>query len=241
MGIIGKIFKLIFFLIFLFIVTSVGSVFLYKYAEVTYSPLMFIRMYQQKNAGKDIKMEHHWVPLKEMSVYLPIAVIASEDQNFLKHNGFDIDAIQSIVVKEYMQSGIAGIKQGKMRGGSTISQQTAKNVFLWPNSSWIRKGFEAYFTFLIEKIWSKQRIMEIYLNTIEMGNGIYGADAVAKEHFDTTAKELTRDQCAMIAASLPNPLKMNSANPSEYMLKRQKWIKAQMKTIPVFELDDTNK
>jgi monofunctional biosynthetic peptidoglycan transglycosylase len=122
-------------------------------------------------------------------------------------------------------------ERGRIRGGSTISQQTAKNVFLWPSSTWVRKGFEAYFTVLIEIVWGKQRIMEVYLNSIEMGDGIYGADAVAEQHFNTTAKELTKAQCALIAATLPNPRRFNSAKPSAYMLKRQKRILHEMKFV----------
>ena len=123
-------------------------------------------------------------------------------------------------------------KEGKrQRGASTISQQTAKNVFLWPQSSWVRKGFEAYFTLLIELLWSKDRIMEVYLNSIEMGDGIYGAEAVAKAHFGTSAKNLTREQCALIAATLPNPIKYNSARPSPYVYKRQRAILRQMKNL----------
>ena len=116
-------------------------------------------------------------------------------------------------------------------GASTISQQTAKNVFLWPGRSWVRKGFEVYFTALIELMWPKERIMEVYLNSIEMGNGIYGAQAVAEEHFNTDAKDLTKAQCALIAATLPNPRKFSSKNPSAYMLKRQKRILREMKYV----------
>lgn len=119
-------------------------------------------------------------------------------------------------------------------GASTISQQTAKNVFLWPGRSWIRKGFEIYFTALIELFWSKQRIMEVYLNFIEMGEGIYGVEAVAEEHFHTTAKNLTRQQCALIAATLLNPRKFSSKNPSSYMLKRQGRILREMNYVKSF-------
>ena len=122
-----------------------------------------------------------------------------------------------------------------MHGASTITQQTAKNVFLWPGRSWLRKGLEAYFTVLIELTWSKQRIMEVYLNSIEMGNGIYGADAVAREHFGKKASELSRDECALIAATLPNPRVYSSKHPSPYMLKRQRQIKQQMRHIPLLE------
>ena len=168
-------------------------------------------------------MYHAWVPLEEISPYLSTAVMASEDQAFLDHNGFDKKAIKA-AAKDYLDG-------KRRRGGSTISQQTAKNVFLWPNSSWLRKGLETYFTFLIELFWSKERIMEVYLNTIEMGDGIYGAQAVAQRNFDTNASELTKRQCALIAATLPNPLKFSSKDPSPYMRKRQRQILKQMSYI----------
>ena len=126
----------------------------------------------------------------------------------------------------------------RKRGASTISQQTAKNVFLWPQSSWVRKGLEVYFTFLIELFWSKERIMEVYLNSIEMGNGIYGAQATAKNKFGTTADKLTRGQCALIAATLPNPIRFNSAKPSSYILKRQSQILRLMNLVPKFPPDE---
>ena len=157
---------------------------------------------------------------------MPVAVMASEDQRFLKHHGFDYNAIE--------KAAIHNMKGGKRHGASTISQQTAKNVFLWPGRSWIRKGFEVYFTFLIEMMWSKQRIMEVYLNSIEMGDGIYGVDAVAEYHFNTTASQLSRSQCALIAATLPNPRRFNSAAPGEYMRKRQRQIEHEMRFIPSF-------
>lgn len=139
---------------------------------------------------------------------------------------FDFKAVR----QAYMEH----LEGGRRRGGSTISQQTAKNVFLWPKSTWVRKGFEVYFTVLIELLWSKERIMEVYLNSIEMGNGIYGAEAVAQLHFGCTADELTRAQCALVAATLPNPRKYNSASPSRYMMKRQRQIMREMKHIPLF-------
>lgn len=161
-----------------------------------------------------------------MSIYMPVAVMASEDQRFLTHNGFDFIEINKTIKER---------KTGKrFRGGSTISQQTAKNVFLWPKQSWVRKGLEAYFTVLIEFIWGKERIMEVYLNSIEMGDGIYGVEAVAQQHFGRRAITLTRPNCALIAATLPNPLKFSSKEPSSYMLKRQTAIMAQMRHIDVF-------
>jgi monofunctional biosynthetic peptidoglycan transglycosylase len=151
--------------------------------------------------------------------------MASEDQRFLKHHGFDYKAIEKATKRN---------KTGKrMLGASTISQQTAKNVFLWPGRTWVRKGLEAYFTVLIELMWSKQRIMEVYLNSIEMGDGIYGVEAVAQEHFNCSAKELTRANCALIAATLPNPRVYSSKYPSDYMVKRKYAIMKQMKFIPI--------
>ncbi len=192
---------------------------------VYYTPLMFIRLYQQSKADKPWTLHHHWVPLEEISPSLPLAVIASEDARFMQHNGFDYKAIEHAAMRN--------IKHPEKRkvGASTISQQTAKNVFLWPGRSWIRKGFEVYFTVLIELMWSKERIMEVYLNSIEMGDGIYGAEAVALWHFGTHAADLTKPQCALIAATLPNPLRFNSASPSPYMLKRQQRILHEMKFV----------
>lgn len=210
-------------IVIFFFASTILAVVAYRWIPVYFTPLMFIRCYQQASRGEEVRMRHHWVPLSEMSKYMPVAVMASEDQRFMEHHGFDFDAIDK-AIKEH--------KDGKrQRGGSTISQQTAKNVFLWPEASWVRKGLEAYFTVLIELCWSKQRIMEVYLNSIEMGDGIYGAEAVAQWHFATTAAGLTRQQCALIAATLPNPLRFSSKNPSKYMLRRQTWIMRQMKHI----------
>ena len=155
-----------------------------------------------------------------------MAVIASEDNRFAEHNGFDFVEIRKAMKENKTRK--------RKRGASTISQQTAKNVFLWPKSSWVRKGFEVYFTFLIELFWSKERIMEVYLNSIEMGNGIYGAQATAQIKFGTTAAKLTRGQCALIAPPLPNPIRFNSAKPSPYILKRQKQILRLMNLVPKF-------
>ena len=196
----------------LFFGSTILAVLVYKWCPVYVTPLMFIRCAQQVSRGEKIRLKHHWVPLDSMSIYMPVAVMASEDQRFLDHNGFDFIEINKTL--EERRSG------KRFRGGSTISQQTAKNVFLWPKASWLRKGLEAYFTVLIEFIWGKERIMEVYLNSIEMGDGIYGAEAVAQQHFGRRAITLTRPNCALIAATLPNPLKFSSKNPSNYMLKR---------------------
>jgi len=190
---------------------------------------MFIRLGQQIVNGETPKLKHRGVDMDRMSDNLPLAVWASEDQKFTEHNGFDFAQIK-IAFQERS-------KGKRERGASTISQQTAKNVFLWPSHSWLRKGLEVYFTILIETFWSKNRIMEVYLNTIEMGDGIYGAEAVALEHFGVPAERLTRNQCAMIAVSLPNPRKMDSAHPTSYMYHRQSWVLQQMRWLGEFPKD----
>ena len=186
---------------------------------------MFIRLAQQSAADQPLTLHHHWVPLDEISPSLPVAVIASEDARFMEHNGFDYKAIEQAAIRNMKHP------EKVKHGASTISQQTAKNVFLWPGRSWIRKGLEVYFTVLIEFMWSKERIMEVYLNSIEMGNGIYGASAVAEYHFNTTADQLSRQQCALIAVSLPNPRRMNSADPTSYMRRRQQRILREMRFV----------
>lgn|SRR5574344_112662 len=207
--------------------STILAVVAYRFIPVYFTPLMFIRCFQQVCSGDELKMKHHWVPIEDISPSLPVAVMASEDQRFLLHHGFDFESIEKAAMHNQK-------RHKGMRGASTISQQTAKNVFLWPGRSWVRKGFEAYFTVLIEFMWSKQRIMECYLNSIEMGDGIYGADAVAEQHFSTTASQLSRGQCALIAATLPNPRKFNSARPTNYLYGRQSKIMHEMKFIPAF-------
>ena len=206
-----------------FFASTILSVVALRWLPVYFTPLMFIRLAQQVDEGKSMTLHHHWVPLTEISPSLPIAVMASEDARFLDHHGFDYKAIEHAAMRNMKHP------EKRKLGASTISQQTAKNVFLWPGRSWVRKGFEVYFTFLIELMWSKERIMEVYLNSIEMGDGIYGADAVAEHHFNTTADQLTKAQCALIAVSLPNPRRFNSARPSGYMLKRQSRILREMR------------
>jgi len=202
------------------VILSVGSTILYRWVPVPLTPLMVIRCVEQMNNGKSMTLKHDWVSLDEISPKLQLAVVCSEDQNYLKHYGFDWGAIEKA-----MKSNDSG---KKIRGGSTISQQTAKNVFLWQGRSYIRKGFEAYFTLLIETFWSKERIMEVYLNSIEMGNGIYGAEAAAQYWFKKSAAKLNKDESSAIAAILPNPLKYVANPPSAYISKRKTWVKQQM-------------
>ena len=221
-----KILRFIRNLLLFFVLSTILAVIAYRFIPVYITPLMAIRCTEQIIHGEKPSLKHAWVPLNEISKQLPMAVIASEDNRFATHNGFDFVEIQKAVKENENRK--------KKRGASTISQQTAKNVFLWPKSSWVRKGFEVYFTVLIELCWSKERIMEVYLNSIEMGKGIYGAQAVAKYHFNTTAQKLTAGQCALIAASLPNPIRFNSGKPTPYLLKRQQQILRLMKLIEPF-------
>ncbi len=212
-------------LIFFFTSTILAVVIL-KYIPVYITPLMLIRCVEAVIDGDTPAINHHWVPLDKINHNLPQAVMASEDNLFLKHSGFDLEQIQKAQIEA---------QEGKrQRGASTISQQTARNVFLWQHRSWFRKGLEAYFTFLIEKIWGKERIMEVYLNSIEMGRNIYGAEAVARINFGTTPDKLTRSQSAYIAVSLPNPRERDSGHPSSKMTRMQKTIKKRMGQIDQF-------
>ena len=206
-----------------FVGITVSWVVVLKYMPVYCTPLMVVRTYE--NWGDDsFHTYKNWMPLEKISPNLAMAVMASEDTRFLSHNGFDWVEIENAVD--------AHKKGKKLRGASTISQQTAKNVFLLPGRSWVRKGFEAYFTFLIETIWSKERILEVYLNVAEMGRGIYGAEAAAERFFNTRASKLSSRQSALIAASLPNPLQRKPNKPSQYMQKRAGDIQKMMKLIP---------
>ena len=196
-----------------FFIGSVALTIIYRFVPPPFTYLMIQRLVEQKIDGEDLKLRKDWVSIEEMSPYLVRAVIASEDQHFNEHWGFDIEALQ----KAYQHNQ----KSKKVKGGSTISQQVAKNVFLWPGRSYFRKGLEAYFTILIEITWSKKRIMEIYLNEIEMGNGIYGAEAAAKKYFRKPAKDLSKRESALVAAVLPNPIRWTPANPNAYIQRRQ--------------------
>lgn len=212
--------KLIKIFLAVFFLGSILSVVVLRFIPIEVTPLMVIRAVAPKGTDKQKEAErhwkHHWVSYDKISQWMPRAVVATEDGRFYEHNGFDFVEIENAIEER---------KEGKrQRGASTISQQTAKNVFLWPGQSWVRKGLEAYFTVLIELIWSKERIMEVYLNSIEMGAGIYGVQAAAQYYFDTSAADLTKNQAALIALCLPNPLKFDPANPSAYMLKRKRTI-----------------
>jgi len=204
----------------IFVVASVAIVLLYRFIPPPFTPLMVWRLAEQKLDGKPLHLEKSWKPYHKISPYLTAAVVISEDQEFFDHHGFDFDAIQSAMKHNENHKHTVG--------ASTISQQTAKNVFLWPDRSWLRKGLEVYFTILIELIWSKQRILEVYLNEIETGDGIYGVEAASQHYFHRSSSALSEEQAALIAATLPNPRKWAPPHSPSHVFRRQGWILRQM-------------
>lgn len=196
--------------------SSIFFVILYRFINPPITPLMVIRYvkHDPKYGKKQLKKD--WVDIKKISPNLILAAVAAEDNKFTEHFGIDFEAIQDAF--KHNQN------HRRIHGGSTITQQTAKNVFLWPRRSYFRKGLETYFTFLIEIFWSKKRIMEVYLNVIEMGRGIYGAEIASKTYFHKPAAKLTRDEAAMLAAIFPSPRRRNPAKPSEFLVRRQQVI-----------------
>ncbi len=207
-----------------FFIISIGLTIIYRFVPVPITPLMVIRLVEQTfDSEKKVRLYKDWVPMSEISRHAPQAVFAAEDQKFLTHKGFDFEA---------MEKAWENNKKGKrIKGASTITQQTVKNVFLWPGRSYLRKGLEAYFTVLVELLWSKERIMEVYLNVIEMGDGIYGIEAASQAYYDKPAAKLNRNQAAMIAAVLPNPIRWTPTKPTGYIRGRQSWIMRQMNNL----------
>lgn len=220
-----KSFRILKKIILWFFIISIVSTIIFRWIPIPFTPLMLIRCMEQISDGKEMKMQKHWKSLDEISERMPEAVIASEDQKFEEHFGFDVEAIEK--AQKYNEK----MKGRKVKGASTISQQTAKNVFLNQSRSYWRKGLEVYFTFLIEVFWSKERIMEVYLNVIEMGDGIYGTEAAAQAYFHKPAKNLNAKEASLIAACLPNPRKWSPAKPSAYIQKKSGWIMRAMKKL----------
>lgn len=215
----------------LFFTISTVTTILFIWINPHYTWLMVLKWHLPKADGGAVKFRHEWVSIDAISPQMVLAVVAAEDGKFMEHNGFDWESIKK--ARKYNQRG------RKLRGASTISQQTAKNVFLWPKRSWIRKGLEAYFTLLIETFWTKERIMEVYLNVAEMGKGIYGVEAAAKEYYHKSAAKLTRYEAAMIATTLPAPAKRNPAKPSSYMVSYQRKILWNMYNLGKIDLKET--
>lgn len=221
---IKKIFRIVLDIVLMLVILSVLIPLLYRWVNPPFTPLMLSR-----KIAIGTPIEHKWVDLKDISPYLVNCAVAAEDNNFQGHAGFDFGAIQQAIDER---------NRGRFRGASTISQQTAKNVFLWQGKSWLRKGLEVYFTFLIETFWSKERIMEVYLNEIEMGKGIYGAEAAAQHYFKKNAKNLSQQQAALIVAAFPNPLQRNPAKPSGYLTRRAQAIIAVSHKVGTIKFDD---
>ncbi len=186
---------------------------LFSFINPPVTPLMIKRAFIKKSDATRAGIHKDWVSYRKISPNMIRAVVASEDNRFLEHWGIDVEAVQKAV--EYNK------RHRRKHGASTITQQVAKNVYLWPARSWVRKGFELYFTVLIEAVWSKKRIMVVYLNVVETGNGIYGVEAAARKYFHKSAAKLTRGEAALIAATLPNPRVRNPAKPTAYLLRRQ--------------------
>jgi monofunctional biosynthetic peptidoglycan transglycosylase len=207
-----------------FLGLSIGLVILYRFVPVPITPLMVIRLVEQGiDPEKEVRLVKAWIPISEMSKHAPQAVVAAEDQTFMKHNGFDFKSL-----KKAWESNKTN---NRVRGASTITQQTAKNVFLWPSRSYVRKAFEAYFTVLIEIFWPKERILEVYLNVIEMGDGIYGIQSASQTFFNKDAAKLAKGEAALIAAVLPNPRRWSPARPTSYIQGRKSWIMRQMSNL----------
>ena len=212
----GRFFKFILIIILGFLILSIGSVLLYRFAPVPYTPLMVWKTTSAFFHDGETSISKKWVPIQQIARPMQLAVIKAEDAKFYTHNGFDFEAIEKAM--NYNKT------HKKQKGASTISQQTAKNVFLWPARSWLRKGMEVYFTVLIEHLWSKTRILEVYLNIIELGPGVYGVEAAALKYFHKKARKLTLSEAALIASVLPNPIKFKINKPSAYILRRQQKI-----------------
>lgn len=219
-----RFFNLLLKLLLSFLLISITWVVVYKFVPVPFTATMVINSIANLGTENPVIWSKDWKPVSEISPQFMKAVIASEDQKFNEHSGFDVEAIR----KAY-ESNAKNTK--KIKGGSTISQQTAKNAFLWQGRSWLRKGLEAYFTVLIELIWGKQRILEVYLNIAEMGNGVYGVEAASQKYFGKSAEKVSKSEAALVAAILPSPKRYSASKPGPYVRKRQQWIARQMNNV----------
>lgn len=215
--------------LFLFLLTSFTGVLFYRWIPVGVTPLMVLRMAETMLHGQIPRVNKEWVSIDKISPRMQAAVIAAEDQYFFEHNGIDWKAVEKAM--EHNK------RSRRTRGASTISQQVAKNVFLWPDRSWIRKGLELYFTTLIEIFWPKQRILEVYLNVIELGDGVYGVEAASRNFFKKHALKLSADESALLAASLPNPRKFLVNRPTGYLRFRQSLIRRRLFQVKLVHLE----
>jgi len=218
--------------IFTFILTSIFGVFVYRWVNPNITMLMVKRHYESLFAGNPSSIKKDWVSIDNISPNMVLAAVAAEDSKFLSHWGFDFDLIREAMKHNQRST--------RIKGASTISQQTAKNIFLWPRRSWVRKGFEAYFTILMEGMWSKKRIMEVYLNIVEFGKGVYGVEEAARKFYKKPALRLNRFEASMLTTVLPSPSKRNPSNPSGYMYSYQQRVLWNMSSIISIDFDANN-
>lgn len=216
-------------LVYAFILTSILGVFVYRWVNPNLTMLMVIRHYENLFDGKSSRIQKDWVSIDKINPSMVLAAVAAEDSKFLSHWGFDFDLIKQAMKHNQRSS--------KIKGASTISQQTAKNIFLWPRRSWVRKGYEAYFTVIMETLWPKKRIMEVYLNIVEFGQGVYGVEEAAQKFYKKPATRLNRFEAAMLTTVLPRPSVRNPSNPSSYMYRYQERVLWGMSTIVSVDLD----
>ena len=226
-GIVRLILRVVKLIVIVFVAASLFGVLLFKFVNPPFTWLMIQRGFERKADGKDWKVDKQWVDFDQIADPMKRAAVAAEDQSFLENHGFDFKAIERAIQKN--------AKSKKLIGGSTITQQTAKNVFLYPGRSIVRKGFEAWFTILIEAFWTKKRIMEVYLNVIEIGDGIYGIEAASQAYFHKPASQLTKRQAAAIAVIFPSPLKWSATKPTRYLRHRQYLIMKNMRRLGPLE------
>jgi monofunctional biosynthetic peptidoglycan transglycosylase len=209
--------------VYYFFVVSIGGVILFKFLPIPFTWTMMSRKWDAVAAGKEAKIHYKWRSYDEVSREMHLAAVAAEDQNFPKHWGFDFKALEKAYVNNQ--------KGKKVRGASTISQQVAKNVFLWQGRSYVRKALEFYFTALIELVWGKKRILEVYVNVAEMGPNTFGAEAAAQKIYNKSAKNLSRAEAARLAAVLPSPIKWSAAKPGPYVTRRTGTIQKYMRAL----------
>jgi monofunctional biosynthetic peptidoglycan transglycosylase len=221
-NLVKKILKWMLYGVVIFVISSVLLVVIYKFVPAPITLTMINRVFEGAFEGRSVGINKDWVSYEDISPNFFKAVISGEDGRFFSHDGFDWKAIDRARKFNERQKG------GKLKGASTISMQTSKNAFLWQGRNYVRKAFEAYFTFLIEKIWGKKRILEMYVNIIEMGDGIYGIEAASQSYFKKSAKDLSKKEAALIAAVLPNPRRWSPAQPSHYIESRANFIMGRM-------------
>jgi monofunctional glycosyltransferase len=225
-------FKGLLMLVYAFILSSILGVFIYRWVNTNITMLMVIRHYENLFDGKSASIQKDWVSINNISPNMVLAAVAAEDSKFLSHWGFDFE-----LIKEAMKH---NQRSTRIKGASTISQQTAKNIFLWPRRSWVRKGFEAYFTIIMETLWPKKRIMEVYLNIVEFGKEVYGVEEASQKFYRKPALRLNRFEAAMLTTVLPRPSVRNPSNPSSYMYRYQERVLWGMSSIISVDFDSFN-